>query len=291
MGVLPHDGQVAIDRKPHLGISTSSALIAAELLLIPVRTGHLSIEVMPLLLEEIEATRARSNRHLRALAASIERHGLIQPITVERHDDEQGGSVLVTGERRFRAHGIFGRNAIHAIVTQGAADEIALIENIPRQDLHPLEEAAAQARMMQTHGWTRPSITDLLKLNGLAEPIKAICAQRGDVSKSLLFEIARLDETQPQEQLWARVRAAGAVRHARAATADRVPGEPAGPDGAATLPGIATSARRLLKHLVAAAAEVRPGDDGVRKEIAVLRRDLEALLHKLGRTGPAKRAS
>ncbi len=58
---------VLIDCMPHLGILTSNALTAADLVLIPVRTEYLSIEGIPLILEEIEETRARSNRGLRVL--------------------------------------------------------------------------------------------------------------------------------------------------------------------------------------------------------------------------------
>jgi chromosome partitioning protein len=59
--------QVIIDCMPHLGILTSNALTAADLVLIPVRTEYLSIEGIPLILEEVEETRARSNRDLRIL--------------------------------------------------------------------------------------------------------------------------------------------------------------------------------------------------------------------------------
>jgi chromosome partitioning protein len=62
--LLPRYDHVLIDCMPHLGILTSNALTAADLVLIPVRTEYLSIEGIPLILEEIEETRARSNRKL-----------------------------------------------------------------------------------------------------------------------------------------------------------------------------------------------------------------------------------
>ena len=65
--LLPHYDHVLIDCMPHLGILTSNALTAADLVLIPVRTEYLSIEGIPLILEEIEETRARSNRNLGVL--------------------------------------------------------------------------------------------------------------------------------------------------------------------------------------------------------------------------------
>src|SRR5512143_1573075 len=78
---------------------------------------------------------------LQELAASIERHGLIQPITVKKLEDGQG-YLLVAGERRLRAHEKLGLSRIVALVTKGDADEIALVENLQRQDLDPLEEAS-----------------------------------------------------------------------------------------------------------------------------------------------------
>jgi chromosome partitioning protein len=65
--ILPRYDHVLIDCMPHLGILTSNALTAADLVLIPVRTEYLSIEGIPLILEEIEETRARSNRKLGVL--------------------------------------------------------------------------------------------------------------------------------------------------------------------------------------------------------------------------------
>lgn len=65
--VLPDYDHVVIDCMPHLGILTSNALTAADHVLIPVRTEYLSIEGIPLILEEIEETRQRSNRELKVL--------------------------------------------------------------------------------------------------------------------------------------------------------------------------------------------------------------------------------
>jgi ParB family chromosome partitioning protein len=234
---------------------------------------------------------------LRELAGSIERHGLIQPIIVKRRDDGQEGYMLVAGERRFRAHAMLGRNEILAIVTQGAADEIALIENIQRQDLHPLEEASAYARMMQSHGWTqeqlaeavgkaRTTVTNILKLNGLADSIKTECAQRDDVSKSLLFEIARLDDLRAQQELWVRVRAGGTVRDVRSISAAKAsPTRDRGQSDA--MANLAASGSRFLKQLEAA-----DGATGVNNallaEITALRRDLASLLEKLAAGKPPR---
>ncbi|WP_261771972.1 ParB/RepB/Spo0J family partition protein [Nitrosococcus oceani] len=82
---------------------------------------------------------------LQKLADSIEQHGLIQSITVASDPGNEEGYMVVAGERRFRAFKQLGRETIPAIVTQGNRDEIALIENLQRENLNPLEEAEALA--------------------------------------------------------------------------------------------------------------------------------------------------
>ena len=95
-----------------------------------------------------------------ALAESIRTHGLLHPIVVERRD---GGFRLVAGERRLRAALEAGVASIPAIVrpsTESArhALELALVENLQRTELSPLEEAAAYARLADTFGLSHEAI-------------------------------------------------------------------------------------------------------------------------------------
>jgi ParB family chromosome partitioning protein len=148
---------------------------------------------------------------LRDLAASIERHGLIQPVTVK----EAAGDnyILVAGERRYRAHQLLGRTTIAAIITQGNPDEIALIENLQREDLNPIEAAAALATLMERHrysqedlgrtiGKNRVTVNELLRLNTLPQKITEECRTSDTPHKSLLIELARLDQENEQLRLW-----------------------------------------------------------------------------------------
>jgi ParB family chromosome partitioning protein len=94
---------------------------------------------------EIELTKLRPNpdqprkrfneETIKELASSIEQHGLIQPISVVPDPESQDGFVIVAGERRYRAHQHLEKPTITAIITKGNSDEIALIENIQREDL------------------------------------------------------------------------------------------------------------------------------------------------------------
>jgi ParB family chromosome partitioning protein len=76
---------------------------------------------------------------IKELAASIEQHGLIQPISVIPVP-ESDSFVIVAGERRYRAHQHLERPTITAIITKGNSNEIALIENIQREDLSPMDQ-------------------------------------------------------------------------------------------------------------------------------------------------------
>jgi ParB family chromosome partitioning protein len=121
---------------------------------------------------------------LNELADSIARHGLMQPIVVR-----QTGTVtyeIIAGERRFRAAQITKLKMVPVIVrelTDAQALELALIENIQRTDLNPLEEAAGYQRLMDEFGYTqeklapvvgksRSHVANLLRLLKLPESIK-----------------------------------------------------------------------------------------------------------------------
>ena len=97
---------------------------------------------------------------LDGLARSVKSSGVIQPVVVRRAGD---GYQLVAGERRWRAAGLAGLERIPAIVRE-ATDveslELALVENLLREDLNPLEEADAYQRLIAEFGWTQEELGD-----------------------------------------------------------------------------------------------------------------------------------
>lgn len=122
---------------------------------------------------------------LEALAQSIRTQGVVQPLVV-RPDD--GGYEIIAGERRWRAARLAGLSAVPAVVRE-VGDEIAmavaLIENIQREDLNPLEEGAALRRLIDdckmTHaqcaeavGRSRATVSNLLRLSELDESVQAL---------------------------------------------------------------------------------------------------------------------
>lgn len=118
------------------------------------------------------------------LAASIRAQGIIQPLLVRPRPD--GTYELVAGERRLRAAQRAGLRSVPVVIRAMSDDdslEIALIENLQRADLSPLEEAAAYERLMRDFGHTqeqvaervgksRPAVANTLRLLRLPEPIK-----------------------------------------------------------------------------------------------------------------------
>jgi ParB family transcriptional regulator, chromosome partitioning protein len=121
---------------------------------------------------------------LEELASSIKEHGVIQPLVVTK---TPVGYELVVGERRFRASQLAGLEKVPAIVKQAMVDqtklEVALIENIQRQELNPIEEALAYERLMKTFsltqdqvakkvGKSRPAVANTVRLLNLPAEIQ-----------------------------------------------------------------------------------------------------------------------
>lgn len=104
---------------------------------------------------------------LRELAASIDRSGLMQPLVV-RSTGNTGTWELVAGERRFRAMKFLGRDRVPVIaldVDDQAAAELALIENVHREDLNPIERARGLARLRDTFGLTQKALSERVGLD------------------------------------------------------------------------------------------------------------------------------
>ena len=194
---------------------------------------------------ELELARIRPNpdqprrtvepEALADLARSIERHGLLQPIVVRALDERTDHYLLVAGQRRFLAHRSLGRETIFAIVTDGDADELALIENLQREDLSPIDEADAMARLMARHRYTQEqlgqvlgrrqsTISESLSLAGLPETIKEdYRTSANPVAKAVLVELARIRPPDRQLELWQELREGGTLRQLRARRAGTAP--------------------------------------------------------------------
>jgi ParB family transcriptional regulator, chromosome partitioning protein len=119
------------------------------------------------------------------IADSIKEHGIIQPLIVNK-DEETGKYYLIAGERRYRAAQLAGLKTVPVVMKEASPQqmlELALIENIQRQDLNPLEEAVAfkqlqeefsltQEAIAKKVGLSRVAITNKIRLLGLPEEVK-----------------------------------------------------------------------------------------------------------------------
>ncbi len=157
---------------------------------------------------------------LKNLAESISAQGVVQPIVV-RPLDAHGGELryeIVAGERRWRAAQIAGLHSIPAIVREisdEAAVAVALIENIQREDLNPMEEARSLVRLVDdfqmTHataaeavGRSRVMVSNLLRLLDLPEPIRTMLEGR-QLGMGHARALLAMDSSDDQTELARRV--------------------------------------------------------------------------------------
>jgi ParB family chromosome partitioning protein len=142
------------------------------------------------------------------MTASVAKHGILQPILFRV--DEAGNPIIVAGERRVEAARKAGIDVVPAIAVEGNASEIALVENLLRQDLTTIEEAEALQRLLEEQkynheqlagviGKARSTITEILTLNRLPQDIRD--KSRGDrkISRTTLLEIARKKQVRGME--------------------------------------------------------------------------------------------
>jgi ParB family transcriptional regulator, chromosome partitioning protein len=207
---------------------------------------------------------------LHELATSIEAVGVLQPIVVRPQEER---FQIVMGERRARAARLAGLSAIPAIVRITEEDDLlrdALIENIHREDLNPLEEAGAYQQLLADFGVTheelasrlgrsRSAITNSIRLLRLAPSVQRRIAA-GTLSAGHARAVAKLTEHSHQERLADRVVAEGLTVRQAEELASRITGLGEGMDGpeddrrprsrpVPQAPGVAELAERLSDRL------------------------------------------
>lgn len=151
-------------------------------------------KAITLRLLEIEPNRDQPRKQfdeeaLSELSASIAQHGILQPLLVRPLPG--GGYQLVAGERRWRAARMAGLEEVPAVIrelTDREAAELAMIENLQREDLNPMEEAKGYQTLMETYGMTqeeaaravnksRPAVANALRLLQLPDEVAEMVAE------------------------------------------------------------------------------------------------------------------
>ncbi|APZ44429.1 ParB/RepB/Spo0J family partition protein [Acidihalobacter ferrooxydans] len=175
-------------RKTGLGTRGLDELLTAQR---KASESHRAEELRQVPVEQIQRGRYQPRVNIRAeelqeLADSISAQGVIQPVVLRRVDG--GGYELIAGERRWRAAQLAGLHEVPAVVREipdQAAAAMSLIENIQREDLNPLEEAGALARLIEEFGLThqqvadavgrsRAAVSNLLRLRDLSDVPRAL---------------------------------------------------------------------------------------------------------------------
>lgn len=204
---------------------------------------------------------------LEELAASIREHGVLQPILVRPLGDNE--FQLIAGERRWRASKTAGQETIPALVEEiddDTALEIAIIENLQREDLSPLDEAAMYDRMVRDHGYSvrklaqklgkdKGYLENRLRLADAPEEIRELVSLRKD-TLSHAYELMKVDDVRKRKRLAAQVargdltlaklrdRIEGRRSRVSPVVASEVPGQNDSPDGTADEAEAAWTGRR-----------------------------------------------
>jgi len=148
------------------------------------------------------------------LTESVRQRGILQPIIVKREGD---GYLIMAGERRYRAAKAAGLAVVPVIVRDDDPNEIALIENLQREDLTALEEAEGLGAMVARYGYShqtlaqllhksRPYVSNTLVLTRLPAEVKAELHRYPTISREILMAIARQGSETEMLKLWQRVR-------------------------------------------------------------------------------------
>jgi ParB family chromosome partitioning protein len=156
---------------------------------------------------------------LAELGASIMKHGVLQPIIIRM--DEEGNLLTVSGERRFLASQLVGQETIPAIYNDsGNNAEIALVENLIRENLNPIEEAEGLKKLMEEKGYNNvqvaevigkaeSTISEILSLNKLPKKIKKECRNVTKYSRRMLVEVAKKKTVKEMTTLFEKLKKQG----------------------------------------------------------------------------------
>ncbi len=213
---------------------------------------------------------------LTELASSIREHGVLQPILVRPSGSK---FELIAGERRWRASGMAGRETIPAIVAEfddQTALEVSIIENLQREDVSPLEEAAMFRRMTETFGYSvrqlaqkvgkdKGYVENRLRLSDAPADIRELLSLRKDTI-SHAYELMKFGDERKRRRLAKRI-VAGELSLAKLRTLtgtprDRVAAdEPTPPRRSKTVAGEVAAAKAADDALMGARSKLSEGVD------------------------------
>jgi len=181
------------------------------------QTGLLYVPIEQIAPNPLQPRKTFNDDSIDELSRSVREHGIIQPLVVTRSGDHR--YKLIAGERRYRAAQKAGLATVPIVVKEemgeGDALQVALIENIQREDLNPIEEALAYHQLHEEFGLTqeeiakrvgkeRSTVANFLRLMKLPDPVKKLLAS-GQLSMGHARALLAVDSAKKQEQLADRV--------------------------------------------------------------------------------------
>lgn len=168
---------------------------------------HYLIDVNKLLPFKKQARKYFSESGLRELSDSIKSYGVRQPLSVVRSRDKEGFYEVVSGERRWRAAMIANQQKVPCIIisSYASAEEIALVENLQREDLHPIEAARSikqllnarnitQVQLAEKLGLSKQYITNLLSYTRIPEDVQIHLIENNIKTNSVLRKVLAADD-------------------------------------------------------------------------------------------------
>lgn len=169
---------------------------------------YYNIEVSKLIPFKNQSRKIFDEKSLEELADTIKKHGIRQPLTILPSKDQDGKYEIISGERRWRAAKLVGLNRVPCIIIHNsdAAEEIALIENIQRENLHPLELMEAFQSLLDRKicnstqeiatklGISKSTVIETLALNHLPEQTKQTLLNEGVKARKVLRDLGKSPE-------------------------------------------------------------------------------------------------
>lgn len=210
----------AARHSPILGAVTSMIGEASGTLVTKDSRFHHSFEVSTsaIAADPVQARKRFDEFDIAALAATMAEQGQLQPILLRRDPNARNSWIIVAGERRWRAAQYNGWPTLLAMEHDGDPDVAALIENLQRVDLSPVEEARGLQRLLAVKGWSQDRAADALgrvksevsaTLRILTLPtdlLDAVLTSELEISRNVLVELARVEDPLRRDELFDKLR-------------------------------------------------------------------------------------
>lgn len=173
------------------------------------------INVDKLIPHKNQARHNFDEKELQNLAETIREHGIRQPLSVFKSELEEDKYEVISGERRLRAAKMVGLEKVPCIVLSATAkkEEIALVENIQRSDLHPIELARGLKTLIDSYGWggqtdiekrlgiAQSRISTSIKLLDLSLEIQDLCIAKNYTGRDNLLNLLKINDEETQRNI------------------------------------------------------------------------------------------